>query len=289
MKTAGITIIALLISAQLMAQNSNSNTRRAAQASSATETKSEGNGQQLTVPLSDPGKPFKLNVGITTGSIKVTGYEGKDVVIDVISSDRKRSDHESNGMRRLSGGDSFDVNAHEKNNEVTIGSGMPSKGGTLIIKIPQGATNVKLSTVNDGDITVSNVNGQLELQNTNGSIEAKDISGSVVANTTNGKVVVSFKSIDAKAPMAFTSFNGNVDVTLPAGTKANVKARAERDNVFSDFEFSSEPSQPKTSKTAKDGMYRLTVEDWITGKIGGGGPEFLFKTFNGNIYIRKAK
>jgi len=291
MKTAGITIIALMLSAQLMAQNGNSNTRRAAQSSAATETKSEGNGQQLTVPLSDPGKPFKLNVDLTSGSIKVSVYEGRDVVIDVTSPERgkKHADRESNGMRRLSGGDNLDVVAREKNNVVTIGSDMPSTPVMINIKVPQGATNVKLRTVNDGDIVASNLSGQIEAQNTNGSIELKEVSGSVVANTTNGKVIVTFKSMDNKAPMAFTSFNGNVDVTLPAGTKANVKARSDMNNVFSDFEFASEPSQAKTSKSAKDGMYRLTVEDWITGKIGGGGPEFLFKTFNGNIYIRKAK
>jgi DUF4097 and DUF4098 domain-containing protein YvlB len=287
MKTISITIMALLLSAQLMAQQGAP--RRATPATEAKQ-QAEGNTQQLVVPLSDPGKPYKLNVDLTFGSIRVTGYDGKDIIIDASSPDKKHGDRESNGMRRLSGGENMDVTAREKNNTVTIGSAfMPGRGIMLSIKVPQGATNVKLTTVNDGDIVASNLNGQLEIQNTNGSIELKDVSGSVVANTTNGKVVVVLKSIDPKAPMAFTSLNGNVDVTLPAGTKANVKARAERDNVYSDFEFASEPSSAKTSKTAKDGMYRLTVEDWITGKIGGGGPEMLFKTFNGNIYIRKVK
>ncbi|MEO6632693.1 MAG: hypothetical protein ABIN13_13255, partial [Mucilaginibacter sp.] len=35
--------------------------------------------QQLTVPLSQPGKPYKLSVGLVDGSITVTGYEGKDI------------------------------------------------------------------------------------------------------------------------------------------------------------------------------------------------------------------
>jgi len=275
-KLTGITIIAFLFATSAMAQPG-------------ARQQNEGKTEQLTVPLSDPGKPYKLSVELVTGSIKVTPYDGKDVIIDVIASERRRPDRGANGMHRIAGGDNLDVSATEKNNEVRINSDMPSRGCMLNIRIPQGATHVKLSTVNDGNIVADNLNGQIEAQNVNGSIELKDISGSVVANTTNGRVIVTFKSTDPKAPMAFTSFNGNVDVTLPAGSKANIKAKSDRENIYSDFEFVAEPSQAKTNKTAKDGMYHLTVEDWVTGKIGGGGPEMLFKTFNGNIYIRKAK
>jgi len=289
MKTIRLTtiiILALLFSARSMAQQG-----AARQQSEAKSQQTDANGKQLVVPLSEPGKPYKLNVNLVFGSIKVTSYEGKDVIIDVTSSDskRERPDREGNGMKRLSGGDNLDITAHEKNNEVNIGSDMPLKAVTLNIKVPQGATNIKLSTVNNGIIFASGLNGQIEAENSNGSIELKDVSGSVVANTNNGNVTVALRSVDPKAPMAFTTLNGNIDVTLPATIKANVKARSERDNVYSDFEFTAEPSQAKTSKSAKDGMYRLTVEDWITGKIGGGGPEMMFKTMNGNIYIRKAK
>jgi hypothetical protein len=270
-KFTAIAVIATLITVRTLAQ---------------TETKD----QQLTVPLSEPGKPYKLNVDLVNGSIKITGYEGKDVIIDVSNTERKRGDDQSrNGMRRISGGGSIDVTAREKGNTVNIGADMPGKPVTLTIKVPQGATNVKLTTVNDGNIIVDNLSGQLEVSNTNGSIQLTGISGSVVANTTNGSVKVAFKSIDPKAAMAFTSFNGNVDITFPAGFKADIKARSDHGNVFSDFDMVTNPSQPKTTKTTKDGMYHLSIEDWIYGKIDGGGPEMMMKTFNGNVYIRKVK
>ncbi len=41
--------------------------------------------EQLTIPLSDPTKEGKLNVSLVTGSIKVIGYAGKEVIIDAIS------------------------------------------------------------------------------------------------------------------------------------------------------------------------------------------------------------
>ena len=36
--------------------------------------------------------------------------------------------------------------------------------------------------------------------------------------------------------MAFTSLNGNVDVTLPPSTKANLRLRSDRGDVYSDFD-----------------------------------------------------
>ncbi|MES2276653.1 MAG: DUF4097 family beta strand repeat-containing protein [Bacteroidota bacterium] len=268
LKFAGLAIIALTLSTRLLAQES----------------------QQLVVPLSEPGKPFKLNVDLVSGSIKVSVYDGKDVVIDGQPEYHKHDDRDNKtGMKRIIGGDNLDIFAKEKNNTVSIGSGMPGKNISLTIKIPQGATNVKLSTVNGGAIVADGINGDVEANNTNGAIKLSNMSGSVVATTTNGNVVVSLKSIDPKAAMAFTTLNGNVDVTFPASLKANIKARSDRGNVYSDFDMVTEKNPAKSTKTAKDGMYRITIEDWVYGKIGGGGPEFLFKNMNGNIYIRKAK
>ena len=36
-----------------------------------------------------------------------------------------------------------------------------------------------------------------------------------------------------------------------------------------------------------DGVYKISVEEWVIGDINGGGPEMTFKSFNGVILIRK--
>jgi len=35
-------------------------------------------------------------------------------------------------------------------------------------------------------------------------------------------------------------------------------------------------------------MYKIKMEDWIYGKINGGGSEILMKNMHGNIYIKKS-
>jgi len=267
-KATGLFIIGMLLTTSLWAQNDRT--------------------EQLTVPLSDPGKPYKLNVDLVQGTIAVTGYEGKDIIITTQADERHKSNKEAGGMRRLDGGASADIKAEEKSNKVTVSAEMPHRVN-LIIKVPQNGGTLNLSTVNGGIIAVNNVNGEMEVSNTNGSIKITNVSGSVVANTTNGSVSVSFRSVDPKAAMAFTSFNGNVDVTFPAGLKANVKLKTDRGNIYTDFDVVNDARKPDVTRTAKDGMYSLKIDDWVYGKIDGGGPELLMKTFNGNIYVRKAK
>ena len=81
----------------------------------------------------------------------------------------------------------------------------------------------------------------------------------------------------------------NVDVTFPATLKANLKLKSDMGEMFTDFDMEADKSQPKVSKTNQSGMYRLNMENWVYGKIGGGGPEMMMKNMHGNIYIRKAK
>jgi DUF4097 and DUF4098 domain-containing protein YvlB len=245
--------------------------------------------EQLVVPLSDPGKPYKLGVSLVDGSITVTGYEGKDIIIDVYSGDkRKNGEEHSSGMRRLSNSNNAEVEAQEHDNQVNI-YGTAGKTVSLVIKIPMNDVNLKLNTVNNGNITGSNISGNLEVTNVNGAIKLSNVAGSVVANTVNGSVVVIFRSIDPKAAMAFSTLNGNVDVTFPASLKASVKLKSDRGDIYTDFDVVTDPHKPEVIRADAKGMYSIKIEDWVYGKINGGGPQFLMKNMNGSIYIRKAK
>jgi hypothetical protein len=244
--------------------------------------------QQVVVPLSSPGKSCKIKVDALYGSIKVIGYEGKDVVVEVEAEKKSESSSSSGGgMRRIGGGGS-EVTAQEDDNTVVVSAGI-SHINSIYVKVPANTSEVEVSTVNDGNITVNNVAGQIEINNVNGWIHCEGVSGSVVANTVNGDVMVGFKSINPQAAMAFSTLNGNVDVTFPAGLKAKVKLKAEQGDIFSDFDVAIEKGQTATEKTGEDHMYKIAIEDWVYGSVNGGGPEVMMKTTNGSVYVRKAK
>jgi DUF4097 and DUF4098 domain-containing protein YvlB len=250
--------------------------------------------EKLTVPLTNPGKPYALKVSILSGSIKVSSYEGKDILIEVSARNKNKNEitEDSNnvGMRRITPKNSFDITAREDNNDITIDNNNNDRNKTidLILKIPQDV-KLKLSTVNSGEIEVENIKGELEVNNVNGAIKLTNISGSAVATTVNGNLTASFNTIDPKAPMAFTTLNGNVDITFPATVKSNLRLKSERGEIYTDFEIDIDKGEHKAGQTSQSGMYQLKLDDWVAGKINGGGPEILMKNMNGNIYVRKSK
>jgi uncharacterized Zn finger protein len=246
---------------------------------------------ELVVPLSSPGKPYSLKVSLVDGEITVNSYAGKDIVIEVTTEKRKKGEittDASTGMKRISSGNSFGISASEDNNNINVSSDNPEQKVSLSLKIPQDV-KLKLGTVNGGDIVVNNIKGELEINNVNGAITLTNIEGSVVASTIDGKVTTTFKSVDEKAPMAFSSLDGDVDVTFPANIKYNLKMKSDHGEIFTDFDVDIDKTETKAQKSVSEGMYQLKQDDWINGKINGGGPEILMKNMDGNIFIRKAK
>ncbi|AYA37553.1 hypothetical protein D3Y59_11135 [Hymenobacter oligotrophus] len=265
------------------------------------------NKEQMSVALSSPGKPGVLHLKLVGGSITVAGYSGKEVLIEAAPrSSGSRAGRppgppgppsgptpptggpEGGGMRRLSQVQGMDITAQEKNNHVYVNSDSWQRPIDFTVKVPR-QFSLQVSTVNSGDILVQNVAGELEISNVNGSISLDDVAGSAVVSTVNGRVVASFRDVTPNAPMAFSSVNGKLDVTLPAKTKAAFKLKSDRGEIYSDFDMAVDASAPKVNRSSKDGVYRVSTDNWTYGKINGGGAEVMMQTMNGNIYIRKAK
>lgn len=244
----------------------------------------ENISEQLVIPLSNPGQVGELKVRLIHGSITVTGYSGKEVIIDALLKQKKISKSQKNGLTKISSG-TLNLSAEERNNKVTIGSNSNQQSINLTIKVPQNFS-LNLSAVNDGDIVVDNVNGEFEIKNVNGEITMTNISGSVNANTTNGELKVSFNKIDANTNMALSSFNHDIDISLPKGTKASVKAKSDNGDIYTDFDMALEKRKPEVENNTRSNSYRVKIEQWVYGKINGGGPEITMKSFNGDIIVR---
>lgn len=251
--------------------------------------------EHLVVPLSDPSKPAQLEVSLVMGSIKVVGGATRDVVIEATSrkdedDDERRSDLPADrvGMRRIPN-TSIGLEAEEANNKVEISAESWARAVDLEIQVPAGSS-LELSTVNDGDIEVEGITGEIEASNTNGEISVVNVRGPVSASTVNGDVKVAFTSAMAAAPMAFSTLNGDIDVSFPASLKADVRLQSDNGEIYSDFDVAiSTETVAGPDEKPKKGRYHIVVSRQMTGKINGGGPEILFKTFNGDILLRRAK
>jgi Putative adhesin len=245
---------------------------------------------RVTVPLSDASRPALIEVSLVQGSITVRGGNRKDVVVTARGeTDRpsRRFDADASGLRRIPQTAGFRIS--EEGNRVKVSSDSPNRSITFEIEAPT-RTNLKLSTVNGGEILVENLEGEIDVNNTNGGITLNNVGGSVNAGTTNGSVRATMTRVTAERTMAFTSLNGTVDVTLPPATRANLRMRSDNGDVFSDFDVQLAPSAPVVQENrGANGRYRISRNRSIVGAINGGGPEFELRTFNSNVYVRRGK
>ena len=254
----------------------------------------EAGVDRTTVSFSDPARPGRVKAHTINGGITVKGYEGKEVVVEARlrpGLDEGGRGDRYPGMKRLPNRTSG-LSVEEEGNVVEIKTESWRTPADLVIQVPFD-TSLELGCVNDGDIVVDQARGEVEAQNVNGSITLGRISGAALANTTNGEVRVSFARLEPGKAMSFVTLNGNVDVTLPRGTKANLTLKIDNDgDVYSDFEIAtrSAPVTPAESGARrKDGRYVLKVDRSVYGTINGGGQELTLKTFNGDILVREAK
>lgn len=239
--------------------------------------------EEITVPLSNPNAKGKLVIGLLDGSIKVVGYKGKEVIVTASLRAGKYKNKTKDGMRRINT-NSLDFSVEEIDNTVKVRTKVSKPITDFEIKVPENFS-LSLRTINQGNIIVENVNGEIEASNTNGEIKMENINGSVIADALNRDITVSFVDVLKGSSMAFTSLNGDIDITFPENLKAKIKARSDNGNVYTDFEIKLDAKAPVTKKKT-NGVYKVTREKGVSGLINGGGALMTFKTLNGDILIR---
>lgn len=243
--------------------------------------------EQIAVPLSKPGQAGRLHVNMVQGNIKVHGYEGKEVVIRVKGggNQHRKPDKDKEGLRRISSG-GLGIEVREEGNTVQVeASPMGSLEG-LEIMVPFNFS-LRLETVNASKLEVRGVRGEIEVNNVNGKILLEDVQGSAMVNTVHGDIIANFTKVSPGVPMAFTNLHGKIEVNLPPETSFSLKAKTEQGGVFTDFDINLQKSGAQVQTSRKQGVYKVNMENWTTGEVNGGGPEYLMKSLHGDILIRK--
>lgn len=251
-------------------------------------------GDRISVPLADPSRPAHVSAHLLSGSITVKAYEGKEIIVEAKSGrdedekDEEQSQRQGN-LHRIPM-TSTGLSIESENNQVRIGTSSHMHTVDLVLTVPV-HTSLSLNTVNNGDINVTGVDGELDVNDVNGSVTLKNVSGSVVAHALNGKVLATLSRVDAQKSMAFSSLNGDIDVTFPPDIKATLSMHSDNGEVYSDFDIQLQTTAPKPTVEdghGRGGKYVVKMDRTMNGNINGGGPLIQFKNFNGNIYIRKA-
>jgi len=284
--------------------------------------------EKVSVPLSSPDKPCSIVVDVYLGSITVKGTQGREVVVEAVGRDQvlkptrdretgvrfepeikeaireaarerrevvrkeqEKDEAKKAGLKKLSLPTGLGLEIREENNRVRIEADSMKRAVDLTLLVPVNSS-LKLECYAGGDIVVENVNGEFDIENYAGSVYLSGVSGAAVVESYGGEIKADFRQVSADKPMSFSTYARDIDITLPANVKASVRIKTENGEVYSDFDVALDktPSQMKVEDSRKEGgRYKVTFDNSIRGAISGGGPEYAFNSYYGNIYIRKTK
>lgn len=154
------------------------------------------------------------------------------------------------------------------------------------LKVPLEA-GVFLRTINDGEIKVQSINGSYDVENINGGVEMLEIGGSGRAYALNGPVKVVF-SRNPQSECYLGSLNGAIDAFFLPGLSADIRLKSFNGSIFSDFPVSYLPNGGMT-REQHDGKFIYKTNQFFGVRVGTGGSEIKFDSFNGNICIHEKR
>jgi len=150
------------------------------------------------------------------------------------------------------------------------------------VQVPRDV-DIKVKTVNEGHVSVRDINGSFLVRNVNGDIQIRNIAGSGSARTVNGPVKVSFRQNPREAS-DFNTVNGNIELAFARDLSADFKFKTFNGGIYSDFPVTALPVQGMQEE--RHGTKVIFRADRYTGaRINAGGPQIKVENLNGDIRI----
>lgn len=156
------------------------------------------------------------------------------------------------------------------------------------LKVPYNM-HVNLSTVNNGDVVVSGINGKVKANNINGSISIDNVRSAVYAYTINGDVDINYDALPQTngGDSYFYTLNGDINANYPKGLKANVSFKSYNGDLFTNIDDIQYMPAVVSEKKSKDKGVSFKVDTKSLITVRGGGVALDFETFNGDVYVKE--
>jgi hypothetical protein len=152
----------------------------------------------------------------------------------------------------------------------------------FVLKIPRD-TNLRLRTVNHGEIKVENTSGTFDVDNVNGGVEMLEVAGSGRAYALNRPLRVTFTK-NPQANSYFGSLNGVVEVAFQPDLAADLRMKTFNGGLYTDFDVTAMPAGEPTQER-RNGKFVYRSNQFTNVRVGRGGPELKFDAFNGDVRI----
>lgn len=251
-----------------------------------------------TVSFNTPNGPHVLFVQNVQGDVKVEGYNGDKVELTAAKTitANNKADAEK-GRREVqlkteASGDTVYVyleapfiyrrKGRMRSMNIDRDEDDYDFAFDITIKVPR-QTNLEVSTVNNGEVTVANTQGAVKANNVNGPIKISNIEGTTKANTVNGDVDVTYTK-NPTGDSDFRTINGKLNVVFKPNLSADFTFKTMHGEFYSDFnDLKTLPAQTIQNTKNKGSGTVYKVDNRQAMRLGKGGPTFSFETLNGNV------
>jgi len=216
--------------------------------------------------------------------IKIVGSQGKDIVIDVEG--LEGIPEKAKGLKPLYGSGCMDntgagVAANESNGVLTIcGASKGGEDAQYVFTLPKGVSlsiDYNSPFANE-DIEIADMEGEIEVSTLNGGINCINVTGPLVLNSISGNIDIKISNLNQNSPTSISLISGDLDITMPANSTANLEMSSIAGGIYTDFDLKSD--------SKKENLPRVGGNNFET-KLNGGGVELNLNNTSGNIYLRK--
>jgi len=154
------------------------------------------------------------------------------------------------------------------------------------VTVPEN-THLELSTINNGEVSVTGTQGNIKARNVNGGIHLENIAGTTTARTVNGAIHASYKDIDL-GDSSYKTVNGDINVYFPEDISADIRFESLNGDLFTDFEnIKYLPAQVASTNPGKRSGAKYKIDAYTPIRIANGGKILTFEVLNGNVYVQK--
>ncbi len=238
--------------------------------------------QEYKIPVENT-KDSKLSIENFPNNLPVEGYDGNEIVVTNLSDKFTKAPEKAKGLKPVfAGGEDntgIGVYMEKTGNSITITCLLSiTQSEDYKIKIPRNiAVKIHSSCGGGGDITVSNMAGEVEVNNCQG-IELKNCTGPVVLSTISGSIELKLGNLAKDRPVSIACISGDIDITLAPTAAVDLQMHTVSGSIYTDFDL---------AQKDKGDLKRVGGNSNFDTKLNGGGAKLTLTNVSGNIYLRK--
>jgi DUF4097 and DUF4098 domain-containing protein YvlB len=143
--------------------------------------------------------------------------------------------------------------------------------------------DLNIKTVNEGRVSIRDINGSFLVRNVNGDIQMRNVAGSGSARTVNGPVKVSFRQNPREAS-EFQTVNGNVELQFTRDLAADFRFKTFNGGIYSDFPVTALPVR-QIEEEHHGAKVVFRADRYAGARVSSGGPQIKVENLNGDIRI----